>query len=196
MSEFLRKESWSKIERGYEYECALFYPSDTERPLSFFIQSEKNPNIGEITKDIGDFSPDFFDGKPKAKEQKVVFTIKPRKVVVVTNDEINQNVDYEYLLVAPINTIKSYEKQKDWYSLLIEDKHPIYTYVPNGNFDRYIDISQTTSIHKSLLLSKKSKLTEDRQEVLDQNILQCLALGIVDEDDIKEMTEEYETEEI
>ncbi|WP_339199801.1 hypothetical protein [Aeribacillus sp. FSL k6-2211] len=37
MTGFLNKENWKQIERGYEFEAAILYPSDTKRPLSFFI---------------------------------------------------------------------------------------------------------------------------------------------------------------
>ena len=98
-------------------------------------------------------------------------TVKPRKVVVLTNDEINQNEYFEYILVALINTIKPNEKHKEWYHKLINDEHPIFTYIPKGKLERYVDLSQTMSIHKSLLLRKSDPIPEDRMKVIDDNLL-------------------------
>lgn len=190
MAGFLNKDSWSQKERGWEYECALFYPSDTKETTIFFIPNSENPNNGTIVKNIRDFSPDFLKGRPKAKEQKVVFTIKPRRVVIISGDNFNQSKDYEYILVASINTIKEAEKKRSWYSRLIKDEHPIYTFLPSNSIERYVDLSQVTSIHKSLLLSKKIKLTENRLEVLEQTLLECLSLGIVEEDYVGEVESE------
>lgn len=181
MSDFLEKVSWKYIERGYEYEAAMLYPSDTKRPLSFFISENEDSNKGEIVDSIGDFNPIRVNGRLQAKEQKVVVTVKPRRVVVLTDNEINKLEDFEYILVAPINTIKEHEKRKDWYSKLKDDEHPIFTYVPNGNIERYVDLSQTVSIHKSLLLHKKQEIAPDRMVVLEENLLQCLSLGIIEE---------------
>ncbi|MCM3442963.1 type II toxin-antitoxin system PemK/MazF family toxin [Metabacillus halosaccharovorans] len=184
MSNFLTKSSWGNIERGFEFEAAMLYPSDTQRPLSFFIPDEPGSNKGEIQTDIGDFSPVRVGGRrPQAREQMVVMTIKPRRVVVLSNDEINQSTEFEYILVAPINTIKDEEKTRDWYNKLINDEHPIFTYLPNGNLDRYADLSQTVSIHKSLLLRKLRPLEDPRMEVLDENLIQCLSLGIIEDEE-------------
>lgn len=106
MSGFLRKESWEKIERGYEFEAAMLYPSDTKRPLSFYVPDAEGSSKGEIKNSIGDFKPIEVEGKRRAKEQMVVMSIKPRGVVILTSDEINQSPDFEYILVAPVNSIK------------------------------------------------------------------------------------------
>ncbi|STO12881.1 PemK-like protein [[Flavobacterium] thermophilum] len=186
MVSFISKENWLNIYRGHEYEAALPYPSDTKRPLSFFIPDDNDPERGRIVESNGNFKPIYINGKPIAKEQKIIMTVKPRKVVVLTNDEINQNEYFEYILVAPINTIKPNEKHKEWYHKLINDEHPIFTYIPKGKLERYVDLSQTMSIHKSLLLRKSDHIPEDRMKVIDDNLVQCLALGIINDDDIEE----------
>jgi mRNA-degrading endonuclease toxin of MazEF toxin-antitoxin module len=182
LSDFLTKQSWGDIERGFEYNAAMFYPSDTKRPLSFFIPESEGSNKGEIKNHIGDFKPIIVNGKHQAKEQLVVMTIKTRRVVVLSNDEINQESGFEYILVAPINTIKPNERSKDWYSKLKEDEHPIFSYLPNGEYERYVDLSQTVSIHKSLLLKKHNQVNSDRMEVIENNLLQCLSLGIIEDE--------------
>jgi hypothetical protein len=101
-------------------------------------------------------------------------------------DEINKLEEFEYILAAPINTIKEYEKTKDWYSKLKDDERPIFTYVPNKEIERYVDLSQTMSIHKSLLLHKKKEIAPDRMEILEDNLLQCLSLGIIEENPSEE----------
>lgn len=182
MSDFLAKKSWEHIERGYEFEAAMFYPSDTKRPLSFFIPESEGSTKGEIIIRVGDFSPKMVEGTKRALEQKIVMTIKPRRVVILSSNEINKSKEYEYILVAPINTIKESEKTKDWYSKLKDDEHPIFTYLPNVSLERYVDLSQTVSIHKSLLLRKLQEVPEQRMEVIEENLLQCLSLGIIDEE--------------
>ncbi|MFS0643668.1 type II toxin-antitoxin system PemK/MazF family toxin [Siminovitchia sp. 179-K 8D1 HS] len=186
MSYFINKERWKEIERGFEFEAAMLFPSDAKRPLSFFVPDEGNAKRGSITTEIGDFSPIKVGETFKANTQQIVMNIKPRKVVVLSSDEINKNENFEYILVAPINTIKPNQKIKDWYKQLISDRNPIFTYLPKGNLDRYIDLSQTIGIHKSLLLKKYSYIGKERMEILENDLLQCLSLGIIDEESIEE----------
>ena len=184
MSEFLEKTNWHKIKRGSEYDAALIYPSDTKRPLSFFEpNNNNNPLEGKIVRGIGDFSANFVEGKPQASVQQIVMQIKPRKVVVLSNDEINESPLYEYIQVAPINTIKDHERQKEWYKLLKEDGHPIFAYIPNGRLERYVDLSQTMSIHKSLLLKYHKKVNEDRMEIIEDTLLQLYSLGLFEDEE-------------
>lgn len=181
---YLDKDNWKDISKNDIFNAAMIYPSDTERPLLFFLPDENDEERGRLSRDRGDFSAQIVNGSRKAREQKIVMTVKPRRVIVITSDEINQSQDFEYILVAPINTIKSFEKTKSWYKNLTEDKHPIFVYCPNENFERYIDVSQITTIHKSLLIKKVEKLAPDREELLEDSILQCLSLGILDEEEI------------
>ncbi|MEF3086460.1 type II toxin-antitoxin system PemK/MazF family toxin [Bacillus altitudinis] len=182
MSDFILKNSWTSIERGTEYLAAFTFHA--KRPLSFFYPDSQDPEKGIITNSVGDFSPEQQnDGTFKGRVQHIVVPLKPRNVVVITSDEINKSQNYEYILVAPIYTIKTAERNKDWYSILRDDEHPIYTYLPGKNgLERYADLSQTTSIHKSLLLKKLVTIEEERWEVLEENLLHCLSLGIIDED--------------
>ena len=38
------------------------------------------------------------------------------------------------------------------------------------------------TIHKSLLLTKYDKIPDERMELIDENLLQCLSLGIIKEE--------------
>ncbi|MFH6684611.1 type II toxin-antitoxin system PemK/MazF family toxin [Bacillus amyloliquefaciens] len=182
MSDFLTKEKWGNIERGTEYVAAFMFPSDTKRPLSFFIPEPTNPKKGSLESSIGDFRPKYVEGKPQAQVQQVVVSIKPRNVVVISSDEINHSEEFEYILVAPINTIKANERNRDWYALLTDDEHPIYTYLPKADIERYVDLSQTVSIHKSMLLGKRDQVDKERWSILEENLLYCLSLGIIDDE--------------
>ncbi|MCZ2259851.1 type II toxin-antitoxin system PemK/MazF family toxin [Sporosarcina sp. G11-34] len=190
MADFLDKEKWSEIKRGFEFEAAMIFPSDTKRPLSFFKPDLDDPSKGIITRGIGDFSAQKIDGIFRANTQKIVVSIKPRKVVVLSSDIINEGESFEYILVAPINTIKEREKSKAWYSLLTADNHPIFTFLPNKRFPRYIDLTQTIGIHKSLLLKKYGYIGDERLEMLDSNLLECLSLGIIEDEDVKAQEQE------
>ncbi|WP_100489243.1 type II toxin-antitoxin system PemK/MazF family toxin [Sporolactobacillus pectinivorans] len=182
---YMNKENWKDIHKNNIFNAVMVYPSDTKRPLRFFLPLQDNPNQGIISEYRGDFSPQLKDGKMKAREQQIVMTVKPRHVVVISYDFINNSSEYEYILVAPLNTIKENEKIKPWYQKLITDEHPIFVYCKNERYEQYIDVSQITTIHKSLLINKVGELDSERQRVLEDNIVECLSLGVLDEDEIK-----------
>ncbi|WP_027417684.1 type II toxin-antitoxin system PemK/MazF family toxin [Aneurinibacillus terranovensis] len=185
---FRDKDNWFFIERGKVFQAAMYYLSDTKRPLSFFIPDNDDKYRGTIFGMDGDFSPEFKDGKYSAKEHEVIFKIKPRPVVIVSNDTNNQS-DYEYVQIAPIMGLSEDDKQNgQFYTELKEDRHPLFVFLPENctkgiSKESYIDVSELTSIHKSLLLKMEGKLPNERIEMTEQRILDWLDIGEKVEDD-------------
>lgn len=181
---FLNNKGWTDILRGYLYDAAMFYPSDTKRPLDFFIPDDDNDSRGTLIKDIGDFRPVQVDGKFRATEQKIIVTLKPRKVLVITNDELCQNENIEFVHIAPIMSIYDRDKSKGWYQKAVNDQHPFFVYLPKNITGRecYIDISEVASIHKSMLLRKLNRLPQERLEIVEETIIQWLDLGVYEEE--------------
>lgn len=184
--DFLNKENWGNISRGFVFDAAMFYPSDTQRPLEFFVPDMDNQRYGTLVNDIGDFSPKMIEGRHQAVEQKVVITLKPRKVIVVTNNDLNHNGEFEYIHVAPTMSIHPKDKDKPWYQKVIKDEHPFFVYLPENitGKEAIVDISQIISIHKSMLLRKGIEIPPDRLDLIEQTIMECLDLGLYEEEEL------------
>lgn len=187
---FLNKSNWDKILRGYIFEAVIFYPSDTKRPLLFFIPEEGNKNKGSLVTKIGNFEPNEKDGKKFAIEQQVVVGLKPRRVLLLSNDDLNKSTEFEYVQVAPIMTISPKDKIKSWYLKTKQDEHPVFVYLADSITGKecYIDISEIMSIHKTTLLERKEKLPDERMLVVEDNILECLALGLIESEEQEEIS--------
>lgn len=99
----------------------------------------------------GDFNP--VDGR--AVEQDIVVTIKPRQVIVLSNDVMNQNKNYEYVQILPLFSLSHRDSIKPWYNNLQNDLHPGFVYIPRGRYGLAVDLTQVSTIHKSLLLKKQ-----------------------------------------
>jgi hypothetical protein len=180
---FRDKNNWNLIERGFIFEAAMYFHSDTKRPLSFFIRDDDNPYRGTVVGKDGDFSPAFKNGKPIAVTQEVIVGVKPRKVLIISETLFNQSQSFEYIQVAPVMGISDSDKQDiDWYDDLINDKDPLFIYLPQYctagiTKDSYVDVSELTSIHKSMLLKKYGDLPPDRLDLVEQRILGWLDIG-------------------
>ncbi|WP_140417669.1 type II toxin-antitoxin system PemK/MazF family toxin [Desulfosporosinus sp. FKA] len=180
---YLNSDHWSEISRGHMFEAVIYYPSDTKRPLTFFIPDEDNKNRGSVISSIGDFKAKEINGRKRAVVQQAIVGMKPRKVLILSNDEFNASTDFEFVQVAPIMSIDDKDKSKQWYLLTKNDEHPAFVYLSEEITGRecYIDISEIMSIHKSMLLSKIKCLPVDRIKVVEDNILECLDLGFIED---------------
>lgn len=179
---YINPDYWVEIERGRVFEAAMYYlPSSTSRPLRIVRRVGKS-NVSITLEKMRDFSPSYANGRPVAKVHKVAVDIKPRKVIVLSNNEVNQSKEWEYIMVAPIFTIKLDDERKPHYPLIIKDEHPFFAYLPKqtsrGILKRYVDISQVVSIHKSMLLQKTSEIiSADRMELIEDLLIEFLNLG-------------------
>lgn len=178
---FLNPDNWKDIHRGHLYLASFFYPSSTERPLSFFKPTHSNSSYGRITISVGNFAPVKVKGKNKKSslEQQVVVKMKPRRVLVLSSDKFNHSKQFDYVQVAPIMSIEPKDKKMPWYKQLIIDEHPTFVYLPKDitGQEAYIDMLELISIHKSSLLSKKEELPIDRMIIAEEILIDCLELG-------------------
>lgn len=174
MSRFINKENWVDIERGYFYQAAMYYLSDTEQPLRFLTINEEG-NL-TIEKKNGDFSPIIVDGVKRAVEQDVVITVKPRQIIVLSNDEICKSTRFEYIQVAPVLGLYRHNTGKSWYNDLVDDELEGFAFIPKGRFGVEVDLTQITTIHKSMLLEKQSQVDPSRMSFIDDQIADILDL--------------------
>lgn len=182
-SRYMNKDHWGEIQRGHVYEAAMLYsPSDTSRPLKFFKPNESDNTKGSVVEEIGDFGPIEIDGELKAKEQYVVIGVKSRKVIVISNDKINQDPNWDYIMVVALFTVDQSFKQRADYQAMLNDDHPYFVYCPkkliNGKtIERYADISQLISVHKGVLIHKVEPLPPDRLELIEDLIIENMNLS-------------------
>ena len=181
---YVNSDNWSEINRGYLFEAVIYYPSDTKRPLTFFVPDENNKNRGSIVDSIGDFRAKEINGKMRAVEQQAIVGLKPRRVLILSNDSFNMSPEFEFVQVAPIMSINDKDRLKPWYTKIKNDEHPAFVYLPGEITGRecYVDISEIMSIHKSMLLIKSNCLPIGRLKIVEDNILECLDLGFIEEE--------------
>jgi uncharacterized protein YifN (PemK superfamily) len=198
---FIDRSNWKEIKRGHVFDAAMFYNSDTKRPLTFFVpdetQVEGEPVTGKLVPGNGDFTPIYDDDDtPKSQEHRVVVGMKNRRVVVVTNDFFNQNESYQYIYVAPIMSVKDKDKEKKWYEKMIRDEHPTFVFVPSSEgSERYVNITQVMSIHKGTLLRNVHEVIgSDRMIAINNSLIDCFDLGLVEEEDVHQIIEGTGTE--
>jgi len=174
-SRFINPENWRDIERGYFYQAAMYYLSDTEQPLKFLVSDDDG--VLSIEERNGNFAPIVDDnGRKKAVEQTVIITVKPRQVVVLSNNVVNQSDKFEYIQVAPVFGLSAKNVNTNWYNDLVSDMLEGFAYIPNRNYGVEVDLTQISTIHKSMLLEKQSKVPTDRMEFIESQILEVLDL--------------------
>lgn len=166
---FLDEANWKHIKRGWVYEAAMPYVG--QRPLDFFIPDKGNPYRGTVKGFNGDFRP--------SEVHQIVVSLKQRKVVVVSRDEdINQDNRIKTVNVAPIVSIEPSEHDTEWYKMAVSGEHPFFVYLPEivTGKECIINVSNITTIHKTLLLNDKFDLSEFLP-VIDNKLEYCLQLG-------------------
>lgn len=157
-SMFINPKNWHQIERGYYFQAAMYYPSDTKQPLRFLTEEDGSTTIQVRN---GDFSPIEVDGRKKSREQEVVMKFKPRQVIIISNDTFNKDRNFEYVQVVPVLSISRNNKNAPWYNKLIQDQLPGFVFINKGKYDVEVDVTEVTSIHKSLLLEKQKKFLKN-----------------------------------
>lgn len=173
-SRFIDKSNWIEIERGYFFQAAMYYLSDTEQPLRFLETDESG--VLSISERNGDFNPVEIDGRLRAVEQDIIITVKPRQVIILSDDKLNQSPKFEYVQVIPILGLNYAQSQTTWYQDLINDKHLGFAYIAQGRFGVEADLTQVTTIHKSMLLQKQRPVPVDRMAFIESHLLELLDL--------------------
>lgn len=174
-SKFLDESNWSLINHGWIFEAAVPYVS--ERPLDFFIPNANNPDTGTVVNGTKvQMQAQFLDGK----EKQVVLKVKPRKVLILSNDELNHDASHYDVTVAKIYSIKDSEHSEPWYDPTVEGTHPFFVYLESSITGKecYIDLSTVTTIHKNMLLEEKLNISPVMESV-GSKLEYCLsALGM------------------
>lgn len=153
----------------------MYYHSDTEQPLKFLVSDDKA--VLSIEERNGNFDPVIGDnGRSTAVAQDVVVTVKPRQVVVLSNDKVNQSDRFSFVQVAPVFGLYENNTRRSWYRDLVSDNLEGFAFVPRGRYGIEVDLTQITTIHKSMLLRKQSQVHPDRMAFIESQILDQLDL--------------------
>jgi len=171
---FINPKNWKSIKRGYFYQAAMYYLSDTEQPLRFVERNDDSTY--SIDKRIGNFDPIIVDGRPRAVEQDVIVTVKPRQVIILSNNNMNQSQQFEYIQVLPVFSLSRAETFKPWYKDLLKDEQLGFAYINNSRHGLRVDLTQVSTIHKSMLLKEQREVPEDRMRFIESHILELLDL--------------------
>lgn len=109
-------------------------------------------------------------------ELRVVLTFKRRPVLIVQNDRDNANPRYNYLLVAPIHSLKPVELAR-----LQEVNYPTDFLLtpPEGGLTRpsVVFLNQLRTLHKNLMTEYIGELPPTR--IAELNVKLALSLGLV-----------------
>jgi len=174
-SRFINPENWRDIERGYFYQAAMYYLSDTEQPLKFLVSDDDG--VLSIEERNGNFAPIVDDnGRKKAVEQTVIITVKPRQVVVLSNNVVISQINSNIFKLPRFLDCQQKNVNTNWYNDLVSDMLEGFAYIPNRNYGVEVDLTQISTIHKSMLLEKQSKVPTDRMEFIESQILEVLDL--------------------
>ncbi|WP_336784137.1 hypothetical protein [Paenibacillus illinoisensis] len=173
---FMDKSKWSLIKKGWIFEAAVPYVG--ERPLDFFIPDKKDSFRGKVVRGTSvALSEDFTEGGNTVYQ--VVLDLKPRKVVVLSNDELNSSETQLDVMVAKFYSITDKDKSESWYELAVNGTHPFFVYLGQEVTGRecIIDLSTITTIHKNMLLEEKLDITSI-MPVIESKIQYCFDLGL------------------
>jgi len=174
---FLVKANWNLIKRGWIFEAAVPYVG--ERPLEFFIPDKKDTYRGRkipVSGTAVSLSTSFQNVKD---EYQVVLGLKQRKVVIISSDELNSDSEHDDVIIAKIYSIYEDDKTEPWYEPTKAGTHPMFAYLPKTVTGRecFVDLSNTTTIHKNMLLDDKKDIS-DFMPVIEDKMEYCFQMGI------------------
>lgn len=105
---------------------------------------------------------------------------KLRPVLVVQSDAITAQPGYDYVLVAPIYTIKEQHRAKDKFELLVTHRLPQVFYLDRREQGvtrpSYVALAQLQLLHRSMLKEKRGALTVAEMQQIDERLRFCLGL--------------------
>ncbi len=108
-------------------------------------------------------------------EQRVAITFKPRPVLIVQNDRYNADLRYNYLLVAPVHSLKVSDQAK-----LHRINYPSDLILESGEggltHPSVVFLNQLRTLHKNLTDNYMGKLSPQRIEEMDARLAFCLGL--------------------
>ena len=105
---------------------------------------------------------------------------KLRPVLVVQSDAITTQPGYEYVLVAPLYTVKPQHRSKAEFELLVTHRLPQVFYLDRREQGvtrpSYIALAQLQLLHRSMLKEKRGTLTATEMQQIDERLKFCLGL--------------------
>jgi mRNA-degrading endonuclease toxin of MazEF toxin-antitoxin module len=105
---------------------------------------------------------------------------KLRPVLVVQNDAITAQSGYEYILVAPIYSVKDKHKARPEFELLLTNRLPqvYHLDLPEHGVTRpsYVALAQLQLLHRSMLRERRGALTMTEMRPIDERLRFCLGL--------------------
>jgi len=105
---------------------------------------------------------------------------KLRPVLVVQSDAITAQSGYEYMLVAPLYTVKPQHRAKTEFGLLVTHRLPQVFYLDRRGQGvtrpSYIALAQLQLLHRSMLKEKRGALTATEMQQIDERLRFCLDL--------------------
>lgn len=78
-----------------------------------------------------------------------MITVKPRQVIIISENKLNKSKQFEYVQVVPVLGISKKDTLKPWYKKLREDHLVGFAFIPFGKYGTKVDLTQLTTIHKS-----------------------------------------------
>lgn len=93
---------------------------------------------------------------------------------------MNHDVDYEDISVSKIYSIKDSDKNEPRYADVLSKEHPFFVLLPKEitGQESIVDLSSVTTIHKNMLLEKKTTDVTDFLPLIDSKLEYCFKLGI------------------
>lgn len=105
---------------------------------------------------------------------------KPRPVLIAQSDAITAQPNYEYVLVAPIYTLKAQHRAKPEFELLLTNRLLQLYYLDRREqgvtHPSYIALAQLHLLHQSMLIEKRGALTAAEMRQIDERLRFCLGL--------------------
>jgi mRNA-degrading endonuclease toxin of MazEF toxin-antitoxin module len=105
---------------------------------------------------------------------------KLRPVLVVQSDTITAQPGYDYVLTAPIYTVKEQHRAKDKFELLVSHRLPQVFYLDRREQGvtrpSYVALAQLQLLHRSVLKEKRGALTAAEMQQIDERLRFCLGL--------------------
>ncbi|MGC9336460.1 MAG: type II toxin-antitoxin system PemK/MazF family toxin [Anaerolineae bacterium] len=122
--------------------------------------------------------PDSTDNLAEGFTAEIQFKLRP--VLVVQNDTITSQSGYEYVLVAPIYSLKDKHGSKPGFEHLLAQRLPQVFYLDRREQGvtrpSYVALAQLQLLHRSMLKEQRGALTAAEMLQIDERLRFCLGL--------------------
>jgi mRNA-degrading endonuclease toxin of MazEF toxin-antitoxin module len=106
---------------------------------------------------------------------------KLRPVLVVQSDVITQQIGYDYVLVAPIYSVRAKHRARPEFELLLNHRLPQVFYLDHRRQGvtqpSYVALAHMQLLHRSLLKEERGALTGSEMTQIDERLGFCLGLS-------------------